>query len=207
MGEFVYTTVPGKVKSLLAKIREVGIPKKVTQQWMKSLGYTSSNDGSLIGILKFIKMTDESGVPTPRWAQYRGANYRKVLGEAVREGYAELYAVYDDAHLRPQSDLEHVFSTSTSAGRQVIAKTISTFKAVAEEADFGSIGENASTLEVEPGPLHAAVAGAPSGRPRAGGPLAPSLHMDIQIHIAADASLEQIDRIFESMAKHLYGAV
>lgn len=32
----------------------------------------------------------------------------------------------------------------------------------------------------------------------------PSLHIDIQIHIASDASAEQIDKIFESMAKHLY---
>lgn len=33
----------------------------------------------------------------------------------------------------------------------------------------------------------------------------PSLHIDIQIHIAADARPEQIDQIFASMARHLYG--
>jgi hypothetical protein len=32
----------------------------------------------------------------------------------------------------------------------------------------------------------------------------PSLHIDIQVHISADASPEQIDQIFSSMAKHLY---
>lgn len=32
----------------------------------------------------------------------------------------------------------------------------------------------------------------------------PTVHIDIQIHIAADAKLEQIDQIFASMAKHLY---
>ncbi len=36
-------------------------------------------------------------------------------------------------------------------------------------------------------------------------PQAPSLHIDIQIHIAADAKAEQIDQVFASMAKHLYG--
>lgn len=34
---------------------------------------------------------------------------------------------------------------------------------------------------------------------------APSLHVDVQIHIDATASAEQIDQIFSSMAKHLYG--
>lgn len=31
----------------------------------------------------------------------------------------------------------------------------------------------------------------------------PKLHIDIQIHISPDSSAEQIDKIFESMAKHL----
>ncbi len=33
----------------------------------------------------------------------------------------------------------------------------------------------------------------------------PSLHIDIQIHISADASADQIDQVFSSMGKHLYG--
>jgi hypothetical protein len=35
--------------------------------------------------------------------------------------------------------------------------------------------------------------------------LGPNLHIDMQIHISADASDTQIDTIFKSMAKHLYG--
>ena len=34
--------------------------------------------------------------------------------------------------------------------------------------------------------------------------LGPSVHLDIQIHVPADATPEQIDQIFASMAKHLY---
>ena len=33
----------------------------------------------------------------------------------------------------------------------------------------------------------------------------PSLHIDVQVHIDASASAAQIDQIFSSMAKHLYG--
>ena len=33
----------------------------------------------------------------------------------------------------------------------------------------------------------------------------PMLHIDVQIHISADAKPDQIDQIFASMAKHLYG--
>lgn len=31
----------------------------------------------------------------------------------------------------------------------------------------------------------------------------PAIHIDVQVHISPDTSAEQIDRIFESMAKHL----
>jgi len=36
-------------------------------------------------------------------------------------------------------------------------------------------------------------------------PNVPTVHIDIQVHIDASASPEQIDQIFASMAKHLYG--
>lgn len=34
----------------------------------------------------------------------------------------------------------------------------------------------------------------------------PNLHIDVQVHISADASTDQIDAVFASMAKHLYGS-
>ena len=33
----------------------------------------------------------------------------------------------------------------------------------------------------------------------------PELHVDVQIHIDSTASPKQIDQIFASMARHLYG--
>jgi len=58
--DFTYTTVPGKIKPLLAKIREVGIPSKAASQWLKTIGFTSSNDASLLGVLKLIGLVDSS---------------------------------------------------------------------------------------------------------------------------------------------------
>jgi hypothetical protein len=203
MADFVYTTVPGKIKSLLSKIREVGVPQKVTVQWLRTVGFTSSNDASLLGILKFIGFTDSSGVPTSKWTQYRGANYKQVLGEAIREGYADLFAVYPDANQRSQGDLDHVFSTSSSGGKQVIAKTVGTFKALAEQAEFSPISEQ-TDLRMPSGPLHRpAFQSSHSGERNS---LPPALHIDVQIHISPEASAEQIDQIFASMSKHLYGS-
>jgi hypothetical protein len=205
MPEYVYTTVTGKIKPPLDKIRTVGVPTKATNGWLKTIGFTSSNDVSLIGVLRFVGLTDQSGIPTPRWSAYRGANHRAVLGDAIRHGYADLYAVYPDAHARPNTDLTHVFSTSSSAGSQVIAKTVATFKALVDEASFTSHA-GASDTTMQTGPLHTpAATQAPKIPQVAVGSGGPEVHIDIQIHISPESTAQQIDKIFESMAKHLYG--
>lgn len=131
-----------------------------------------------------------------------------MLGDAIRSGYAELFAVYPDAWQRSTTELEHVFSTSSSAGKQVIGKTVSTFKAACELAEFGTPDEQPSP-KVHTGPMHAPVTTA-SSRPHAATHVAvnkaPSVHIDIQIHISPEATTDQIDQIFKSMSKHLYGS-
>ena len=207
MGDFAYTTVPGKIKPLLEKVRQVGTPPKATIQWLKTVGFKSSNDAGLIGVLKVAGLIDPSGVPTSVWSSYRGSHHKKVLGEALRTGYAELFAVYPNAWECPNSDLENVFSTSSTAGKQVIAKTVSTFKALCECAEFSTSAQHVAPA-LQSTALHSPVveksAIAPTGP--ASDVRNPSVHIDIQIHISPEASVDQIDQIFKSMSKHLYGA-
>lgn len=204
MSDVVYTTVPGKIPALLSKIKQVGVPPKVTNAWLKTIGFTSSNDSSLIAILRVGGLIDASGVPTERWGQFRGAQGKVVLGEGIRQGYSELYAVYPDAHLRSNTDLEHVFSSSSKAGKQAIQKAVSTFKNLAAEAEFknGAI-EGETHFEAET--LHAPVTDQKTAAKVGAKSNNPSLHIDIQVHVSSEASAEQIDQIFASMAKHLYG--
>src|ERR1700738_3342347 len=128
MVDYAYTVVPGRIKEILEKVRSTGRPPKLTVAHLKTLGFTSSNDTSLIGVLRFIGFIDSNGIPTTLWNEYRGAKYKQVLAKAIRTGYADLFAVYPDANATSNTELSHVFSTSSSAGSQVISKTIATFK-------------------------------------------------------------------------------
>jgi hypothetical protein len=207
LADIIYTTVPGKIGSLLNKIKDVGVPSKVTHAWLKAVGFSSSNDPSLIGVLKLVGLIDSSGTPTPSWQGFRGPKGKAILGEGIKAGYSELYSVYPDAHDRSNNELEQVFSMNTKAGKQAISKIVSTFKNLAAEAEFVQLAAS-DELHVETGPLHAPVTEqkkAPVPTKTQGG-FAPSLHIDMQIHISPDASADQIDQIFASMAKHLYGS-
>jgi hypothetical protein len=207
VGDFAYTVVPGKIKPLLTKIRTVGVPQKVTVQWLKTIGFTSSNDNTLIGVLRLIGLIDPNNIPTAKWTQFRGGDYKSVLGDAIREGYSELFAVYPDADKRSQADLDHVFSTSSTGGKQVISKTIATFKALVEDAEFS--GQGSTDLHIPAGPLHTPIVARLNGKKAQAlqqpTSFAPALHIDIQIHISPEASAEQIEQIFASMARHVYG--
>ncbi|BCA58826.1 DUF5343 domain-containing protein [Sphingomonas sp. HMP6] len=193
-----------KLSHCWTKLKQLGFPK-VTNAWLKTIGFTSSNDGSLIGVLKVAQLIDGSQAPTALWQKFRGSEGPTALAEGIRTGYSELYGVYPDAHDRPSIDLENVFSQSSKAGRQAISKAVATFKNLAKEADFSKSSQAvpAEAEHFETTTLHAPVEGKHPTNARG---TAPNLHIDVQVHISADASVEQIDQIFASMAKHLYGS-
>jgi hypothetical protein len=206
MAEYSYTVVPGKLKDFLGKLRSLGVPSKVTMKWMESIGYKSSNDRSMLPVLQQILFVDSSNSPTERWTNYRGANYRQVLADGIINGYSDLFATYPDAYARSNEDIESFFSTKSTAGKQVVSKTVSTFKALCELADFSSV-----TVDKSDTSQNGASAKNDSAKPpqhqqqsQEHHAFAPKLHIDIQIHISPDATPQQIEQIFESMAKHLY---
>lgn len=205
MAEFAYTTVPGKIGRILEKIRTTGVPASADTVWLKRMGFTSSNDKSLLPVIRQVGLISGKS-PTPLWSKYRGGDHKKVLGRAIRDGYAELYSIYDDAHERGNGELTHVFSTTSTAGAQSIAKTVATFKALVAEAEFeqksgtdshqiAAASEQSETVNAPKVPRPAPVGNEPSGT---------SLHLNIQIHISPEATPDQIEAIFASMAKHLY---
>jgi hypothetical protein len=198
---FAYTTVPGKVGPLLKKIQEVGVPPKATYDWLKSIGFTSSNDRSLLVVLKQVGLIDASGAPTKRWKDFRGKDGRSALADAIRTGYADLFATYPDADKKSPSDLDAFFKTHTNAGQQAIDKTVRTFKALAAAADFSvgagsapSLGD-AAALEVE-GPI------IQSSQPDQV-PQAVTININVQLVLPESTDEDVYRKFFAAMREHL----
>ena len=132
----------------------------------------------------------------------------RIHGELLKLGFdvtQSSVAKYMVKRRGPPSQGWRTFSTSSSAGQQVIGKTVSTFKALVDEAEF-SAANQPTELSMEASALHSAPASKPSEKTPVETPThRPSVHIDIQVHISPEASVQQIDQIFSSMAKHLYG--
>lgn len=202
MSDFPYAAVPNKLLSLMDRIMTVGIPTKADSTWLRSHGFKSSNDRSSLRVLEFIGFLDSSRQPTQAWVNYRHRGRSKaVLGEAVRQGYSVLYEDLPEAHHSSDDDLKNFFRVHSSAGEQAIARTVNTFKALCSIAEFGP-RQNGSRAERESEPktldeTSSSAAAKPS--------FSPELNINIQIHISADAEDNQIEKIFSSMATHLFG--
>jgi Family of unknown function (DUF5343) len=197
---FAYTTVTGKVGPLLEKLGQVGVPTRATRDWLRSVGFTSSNDPSLIGVLRQIGFIDANGAPTQRWKDFRGKEGRRALADAIRTGYAELFGTYPDAQERSVPDLEAFFKTHTDAGQQAIDKTVSTFRALASAADFSvaagsappAVSGNASDVQ---GPtIRSASPTAPQGL---------TININVQLVIPEAADQEVYEKFFAAMRDHL----
>jgi hypothetical protein len=130
-----YTPATARIPALFAKIREVGVPSKIDQRWLASVGFGSSTDQKLIPILKFVGMIDAASIPTERWRGYRVQRGRH-LAHGIRAGYAELFRHLPNAHVASVKKLTDYFGSSSDTGQVSIARTVTTFRSLVALADF-----------------------------------------------------------------------
>ncbi len=206
MSNFPYAKTPTKLQGFLEEIQRAGKPDKASAKWLKSSGYTSSNDSSMVNVLQFIGFVDSSRVPTDSWQAYRDQEKSKhVLANRIREGYSLLFEHYPDANSRNPQDLSNFFRANTTLGESAISLMVRTFRALCALADFSAVSSNGASVDESGNGASPEGSAALVSQPQSVDSPTPTLHIDFQVHIAADAPPEQIDQIFESMAKHLYG--
>lgn len=74
-------------------------PKKFTVNFLQGLGFKGTADRLIIGFLKTLGFLTPTGEPTPRYYafldQSQGA---RIIAEAVREAYADLFQVNTKAN-------------------------------------------------------------------------------------------------------------
>lgn len=204
MANYPYAKMPAKLANFFHKIQQdVSVPDKVSTKWLQSIGFTSSNDVSMIGVLQFIGFVDSAKVPTEDWQSYRDRDKApRVLAQSIRRGYSELFDRYNDAQSRNNDELTNFFRSEGGLGSKATALMVKTFAELCSLSQFSETSTNGAQISQKGNARLVPQGETPVSE--SAEPAMPALHLDVQIHISADASPEQIDHIFESMAKHLY---
>ncbi|MCI0404976.1 MAG: DUF5343 domain-containing protein [candidate division Zixibacteria bacterium] len=137
MAEFPYTPNAASLKRFFVQIQTIGTPSKVTIKWIQSLGFKTSNDRSILSILKSLGFTDNSGTPSEKWQAYRNKKQAgSVLAMALREAYSSLFETYPDANRKDDEALRNFFSSHTTVGDKALSYMVRTFKTLTGIAEF-----------------------------------------------------------------------
>lgn len=189
-----------------------------------NMGSPESALGNVVRPLKQLGILDDEYALTERGNKWRiDSTYGEACQEILDEVYpSDLSALTTDEGApdkgRVRTWLEHKGFGGSNAQQMA-----STYAMIAEktppEAPAPSSGKNEAREKGSTRPNPKSTPASSSGKgvtsrtPEQGGSesqdranthTGPNVHLDIQIHIPANASADQIDQIFASMAKHLY---
>jgi hypothetical protein len=195
------------ISLFLTAARTAGVPQRVTFEFLKTLGLKSSNDRSIIGVLKAIGFLDQNGTPTDAYKRFRDpSNGPRILADSLRGAYSDLFLANTKANELPPDKLRGIIATKTDKGERVVKEMASTFKALAAAADFSG-GAPASDGDgpVPEGPPSADAAPERAGllTPQLPSQHRPQFHYNIQIHLPTTTDITVYNVIFRALWEHL----
>jgi len=185
------------------------IPTVVTPAYLASTLEMDerSAQNNILPTLRATGLIDADGKPTDLVVKWRDDDSYKAVCEQVRKKVypKELLEVAPDISTS-RSKIERWFAHDTGAGENAVTKMVS-FYLLITEADpakaTGSTPAPERERAVRPTPAKPVrKVKAEDATNRSGG-LEPSVHLNVQIHLSPEATPEQIDAIFASMARHL----
>jgi hypothetical protein len=136
-----YTVKYGSLAAYFDAIQGAQPPDRFAVKFLENLEFKSTNDRTIIGILKELGFLDPNNVPTSRYYQFLDkTDGPKVLAEGIKEMYSDLFAVKKDAHKLTADEAFNKLRTIYAGKKndttiKLIAKT---FAGLCELADFES---------------------------------------------------------------------
>lgn len=200
-----YTVKAGSIPKVLEAIKKAGVPARFSIDFLNGLGFTSSNDRSLISVFKGLGLIDSNGVPTDVYREYMDRTRAKVLlARQIRVAYAGLFELNTQANNLSSDELKGKLASLTAQTENVVKLMVGTFVALVKEADFthtdqkmtgetrSNDTENESSVDSP-----ALVAGRPG--PSSGLNFTHSLH----INLPTSTNVAVYDAIFKALKEHL----
>ncbi len=194
------------------------MPGRVDADYLQSvLGLTSAaSAGNLIGPLRTLGLIDGDGGPTNRALDWRqDESYGQVCEEMLADVYPDtLRSAFPDPTVDPKG-VTSWFGRNTGAGQNASSGMASLYALISsrdpeagQKSALTKSGSNKSgasarsTAKPKPKGSNRSNGNENRGRTRR---VESALNVNVQVHISSDASADQIDHIFKSMADHLYG--
>ena len=202
-----YLLTTKNLEGILAAIRNAQAPEKFTITFLESLGFTSTNDRLILGVLKALGFLDEAGTPTQRYFEFLDDTQSKtVLAQGIREAYADLFRVNNKANEMGEAEVKNKLKTLTQGAKSenVLRLMAMTFAALCKNADFSKTA--AASKQEKTITTEQTKTGTEEGEPKKEKhERKHSFDLAYNIHIELPATRDQAiyDAIFRSLKEHL----
>lgn len=147
-----YLTSTKNLGDILTAMQTAQAPRQFNRTFLEHLGYKSSADRLVVGVLKALGFLTPQGAPTARYFAFLDQTQSgRILAEAIQEAYADLYQLNTKAHTLARNDLKGKMRSLTQGqvSDSVLDKMAMTFVGLASQADFKAV-EPARTPEAAP---------------------------------------------------------
>ena len=208
-----YLTSVKNFEGIMNSILGARAPERFTNKFLEDLGYKSSNDRLILGVLKSLGLLNDTGEPTQRYYDFLDQTQsKKVIATGIQEAYEDLFNLKRDAQNMSQEEVKNKLKTLTqgSKGDKVIDSMARTFKTLCDYADWSEIPINSqvnSTSASKNNDISEKPDYVVQNSPKSveSKPISNQLvlHYNIQIHLPETTNMAVYDAIFQSIKKHL----
>lgn len=197
MTDYPYMISNNKIAPIISKIQQAARPAKFTQEILKNLGFTSTNDRAFIPLAKRLGFLADDGTPTVLYDQLKDKTTTKtILATQIKTLYSELYAINVEIHKSSDAEIKGAISRVTGKDEDGVNRIYNTFKTLCNNADFSD-----SVIVEEPSkedtPENDALSSAGISL------TTPQFHYNIQIHLPATTDISVYNAIFKSLKDNL----
>jgi hypothetical protein len=188
------------VPAILDKIVGGTAPPKFSVSHLKNIGLASSADRGIIPILKDLGFLSSDGSPTKRYHEFRNpAQSKKVLGEALREAYEDVFHVSARPIKSDRAAVEGIFKSVNNVSDRIAELQAMTFFALRDKADVTS----ARSTAPRPQPDDRDAESGRSSRHDESHDRSIQLRHNIEVHLPATKDIEVYSAIFKALREHL----
>lgn len=208
-----YLTSVKNFEGIMNSILGARAPERFTNKFLEDLGYKSSNDRLILGVLKSLGLLNDTGEPTQSYYDFLDQTQsKKVIATGIQEAYEDLFNLKRDAQNMSQEEVKNKLKTLTqgSKGDKVIDSMARTFKTLCDYADWSEIPINSqvnSTSASKNNDISEKPDYVVQNSPKSveSKPISNQLglHYNIQIHLPETTNMAVYDAIFQSIKKHL----
>ncbi len=198
MVTYQYMVSNNKIAQIFDKIKTAAQPSKFTSEFLKNIGFTSSNDRAFINVLKNLEFLSADGIPTTYYGDLRDSKSKKVIALQIRKYYKELFAINTNMNQANDTEIRGAISRVTGKEEDDVKRMSATFKALCNYADFNETNEDNTMPNIEePEPMNT-IFSTPNNNEL------PEFHYNIQIHLPATTDISVYNAIFKSIKDNLF---